>query len=62
MADTLKKTYVRLGPEFREWVVKLGIVKKDLYSLVGSYAQFYKHLHKELLKLGFKPSKSDSDL
>ena len=62
MADTMENIYIRLGLEFLEWAVKLAVVNKALNSLVGSHAQFYKNLCKELLKLGFKPSKADPDL
>ena len=62
MADMKEKIYTRLGPEFKDWAGKLAIVKKALYGLVGSCAQFHKHLCRELFKIGFKPKKADLNL
>jgi len=62
MANTKEKMYTKLGPEFGDWGGKTVLVKKALYGLIGSCAQFHKHLSMELSKLGFVPSKADSDL
>ena len=50
------------GPEFGDWSGKRAIIKKALYGLIGSCAQFHRHLCVELGKLGFVPSKADQDL
>eukprot|EP00957_Ditylum_brightwellii_P050169 3804221-Ditylum_brightwellii.AAC.1 len=54
--------HTRLGPEFGDWTGKLAIIRKSLYGLIGSCAQFHCHLCVELEKIGFKPSKADPDL
>jgi len=62
MADTKEKMYTKLGPEFGEWAGKTVRDKKALYGLIGSCAQFHKHLCAQLHKLGFVPSMADSYL
>ena len=62
MADTREHMYTRLGPEFGEWAGKRAIIKKALYGLIGSCAQFHRHLCIGLDRIGFKPSKADPDL
>ena len=62
MAFTKEKMYTCLGPEFGDWGGKLALINKALYGLVGSCAQFHRHLCSELTKLGFYPSKADQDL
>ena len=62
MANTKEKMWTRLGPEFGAWAGKKVIVKKALYGLCGSCSQFHKSLCVELHRLGFKPSKADSNL
>ena len=62
MADTKELMYTRLGPEFRDWAGKRAIIRKALYGLIGSCAQFHRHLCIELDRIGFKPSKADPDL
>ena len=62
MADTKEKMFTKLGPEFGEWGGRTVLVNKALYGLIGSCAQFHRHLCTELSKLGFKPSKADPDL
>eukprot|EP00957_Ditylum_brightwellii_P143908 10966035-Ditylum_brightwellii.AAC.1 len=52
----------RLGPEFGDWLFKLAIIRKVLYGLIGSCAQFHCHFCVELEKIGFKPSKPNPDL
>ena len=59
MADTKEKMYTNLGPEYGDWAGKTAIIKKALYGLIGSCAQFHRHLCVELTKLGFVPSKAD---
>eukprot|EP00957_Ditylum_brightwellii_P070849 5383919-Ditylum_brightwellii.AAC.1 len=53
MARTKEKMYTKLGPEFEDWAGKLAIIQQALYGLVGSCAQFHRHLCGELGKLGF---------
>eukprot|EP00957_Ditylum_brightwellii_P050170 3804222-Ditylum_brightwellii.AAC.1 len=53
MADTKEMMYTRLGPEFGDWAGKLAIVRKALYGLLGSCAQFHRYLCAELEKIGF---------
>eukprot|EP00957_Ditylum_brightwellii_P175139 13334419-Ditylum_brightwellii.AAC.1 len=62
IADTKERMHTKLGPEFRDWAGKTVIIKKALYGLTGSCAQFHHHLCGELYKLGFVPSKADQDL
>eukprot|EP00957_Ditylum_brightwellii_P044368 3366561-Ditylum_brightwellii.AAC.1 len=62
MVDIKEMLYSRLGPEFGDWAGKLAIIRKALYGLIGSCTQFHCHLCAELKKIGFKPSKADSDL
>jgi len=57
MAQTKEKMYTKLGPEFGDWAGKKVLVKKALHGLIGSCAQFHRHLSVELDKLGFYPSK-----
>eukprot|EP00957_Ditylum_brightwellii_P207736 15354306-Ditylum_brightwellii.AAC.2 len=54
--------YTRLGPESEDWAGKLAILRKALYGLIGSCAQFHHHIFAELEKIGFKPFKDDPDL
>jgi hypothetical protein len=62
MAKTKEKMYTCLGPEFDDWAGEKAIIQQALYGLVGSCAQFHRHLCGELAKLGFQPSKADQDL
>eukprot|EP00957_Ditylum_brightwellii_P195661 14907984-Ditylum_brightwellii.AAC.1 len=62
MPSTKEMMCTRLGPEFGDWTGKLAIIRKVLYGLIGSCAQFHCHLCTELEKTGFKPSKADPDL
>ena len=62
MADTKEKMFTKLGPEFGDWAGKTALIRKALYGLIGSCAQFHRHLCAELAKLGFKPSRADPDL
>ena len=59
MVDTKEKMYTKLGPEFGDWAGKTAIIKKALYGLMGSCAQFLQHLCVDPTKLGFVPSKAD---
>eukprot|EP00957_Ditylum_brightwellii_P088345 6729429-Ditylum_brightwellii.AAC.1 len=54
--------YTTLGPEFGDWSGKTALICNALYGLIGSCAQFHRHLCAELSKLGFRPSKADPDL
>eukprot|EP00957_Ditylum_brightwellii_P165554 12603521-Ditylum_brightwellii.AAC.2 len=62
MAETREKMYTKLGPELGNQDGKHAIIRKALYGLVGSCAQFHHHLCGEMAKLGFAPSKVDQDL
>ena len=62
MVDTKEKMYTKLGPEFGDWVGKTAIINKAFDGLIGSCAQFHRHLCVELTKFGFVPSKADQDL
>eukprot|EP00957_Ditylum_brightwellii_P151041 11501291-Ditylum_brightwellii.AAC.1 len=54
--------YTRLGPEFGDWAGKLVIIRKAMYGLIGSCAQFHFHPCVELEKICFKPSQANLDL
>lgn len=62
MAKTKEKMYTRLGPEFGHLAGKTVFVRKALYGLAGSCAQFHQHLSHHLFTMGFVPSKADSDV
>jgi hypothetical protein len=59
---TKELVYVIAGPEFGEHQGKTLIVDKGLYGLRSSAARFHEHLAAKLRSMGFKPSKTDSDL
>eukprot|EP00957_Ditylum_brightwellii_P100671 7672858-Ditylum_brightwellii.AAC.1 len=62
MAETKEIMYTRLGPEFGNWAGKLAIIRKGLYGVIGSCAQFHCQLCAEVEKKGFKSSKANPDL
>ena len=60
---TKEKVYIIAGPEFgKELQGRVLIVDKALYGLRTSCARFHEHCSDTLRKLGFVPSKADSDL
>ena len=62
-AYTSELKYTVLGPELGpQWAGKRVKIDKALYGLIGSCSSFHSHLCKQLYKIGFRPSKADSDL
>ena len=60
---TREKVYIIAGPEFGpELEGRILLIDKALYGLKTSGARFHEHLSLKLQKLGFVPSKADSDL
>lgn len=59
---TREKVYIIAGPEFGKHAGKRMLIDKGLYGLKTSAARFHEHLSAKLRKLGFKPSRADSDL
>ena len=60
---THEKLYIIAGPEFGpELQGKRLIIHKSLYGLRTSAARYHEHLSVTLRKLGFEPTKADSDL
>jgi hypothetical protein len=60
---TQEQVYIIAGPKFGpELCGKRLIIDKSLYGLKTSGARFHEHLSVELLKLGFKPTKADTDM
>jgi len=62
MATTKEKMYTTLGPKFGSMARKKVFVRKALYGLSGSCKQFHEHLSGHLFKMGFTPSKADTDV
>ena len=59
---TREKVYIIAGPEFGpDLAGKTLIIYKSIYGLRSSSARFHEHLSEYLRKLGYKPSKADSD-
>jgi hypothetical protein len=62
-ADTKEKVYVRCGPEFGpELEGRIAIIKKSLYGLKSSGAQWHAHFARTLHTLGFSPTRFDNDV
>ncbi len=62
-ADTKEKVYVRCGPEFGpELEGRIAIIKKSLYGLKSSGAQWHAHFAKTLYMMGFQPTRFDNDV
>jgi hypothetical protein len=60
-ADTKEKVYVRCGPEFGpELEGRIAIIKKSLYGLKSSGAQWHAHFAKTLYMMGFQPTRFDN--
>ena len=61
-AKTKEKVYTILGEEYESLGGKTLIFDKGLYGLKTSGARFHEHLSDILRKMGFNPSKTNSDL
>jgi hypothetical protein len=62
-AETKEKVYVRCGPEFGpDLEGRIAIIKKSLYGLKSSGAQWHTHFARTLHTLGFNPPRFDNDL
>jgi hypothetical protein len=62
-AETKEKVYVRCGPEFGpELEGRIAIIKKSLYGLKSSGAQWHAHFAKTLHTMGFNPTRFDNDV
>ena len=62
-AWTREKVYIIAGPEFgKELEGRVMIIQKSLYGLTTSAARWHEELSTTLLKMGFVPSKADSDV
>jgi hypothetical protein len=62
-ADTKEQVYVKCGPEFGpELEGRITIIKKSLYGLKSSGAQWHAHFAKTLYTMGFQPTRFDNDV
>jgi hypothetical protein len=62
-ADTKEKVYIRFGPEFGpELEGRIAIIKKSLYGLKSSGAQWHAHFAQTLYMMGFSPTRFDNDV
>jgi hypothetical protein len=61
-AKTNEKLYTILNEEYGDLAGKVLVFNKGLYGLRSSGARFHEHLSDILKKIGFLPSKADSDL
>jgi hypothetical protein len=59
---TRERVYTKAGPEWGPLAGCLMIVERSIYGLKTSAAAFHEVLAKSLLRLGFVPSRADSDL
>ena len=60
---THEKVYIVAGPEFGPKLAgKRLLIVKSLYGLASSAARYHEHCSEQLSKIGFKPTKADSDL
>ena len=59
---TREKVFIVAGPEFGEHEGKILIVVKSLYGLISSAARWHEALSYTPRKMGFVPSKADSDM
>ncbi len=61
--DTKEKKYVRCGPEYGpELEGRIAIIKKSLYGLKSSGAEWHSHFASTLYNLGFQPTRFDPDV
>jgi hypothetical protein len=58
---TRELCYIVAGPEFGNLEGEKLVIDKGLYVLKLSGARFHEHLSNKLRKMGYKPSKADSD-
>jgi hypothetical protein len=59
-AETKEKVYVRCRPEFGpELEGRIAIIKKSLYGLKSSGAQWHAHFARSLYLMGFNPTRFD---
>jgi hypothetical protein len=58
---TREKCYIVAGPEFGNLKGEKLIIDKGLYGLKSSGARFHEHLSDKIRKMGYHPSKADSD-
>ncbi len=62
-AETKEKVFVRCGPEFGpELEGCIAIIKKSLYGLKSSGAQWHAHFAKTLHTMGFTSTQFDNDV
>ncbi len=62
-ADTNEKVYTRCGPKFGpELEGRIAIIKKSLYDLKSSGAQWHAHFANTLHTMGFQPTRFDNDV
>ncbi len=62
-AETKEKVFVICGPEFGpELEGRIAIIKKSLYGLKSSGAQWHAHFAMTLHTLGFSPTRFDNDV
>ena len=62
-ADTSHKVYVPVTvPEFGSRSGKMIVIKRALYGLSASGADWYRHLSKTLRHIGFSPTRFDRDV
>ncbi len=60
---TQEKVYIVAGPEFGPKLVgKWILIEKSLYGLASSAARYHEYCSEQLAKLGFKPTKEDSEI
>jgi Reverse transcriptase (RNA-dependent DNA polymerase) len=58
---TREKVYIEAGKEFGETAGEKLIIDKGLYGLKSSSARFHEHLSAKCKRMGFLPTKADSD-
>jgi hypothetical protein len=58
---TRELCYIIAGPEFGDLEGEKLVIDKGLYGLKSSGARFHEHLSSKLRRMGYKPSKADSD-
>ena len=61
-AKTNERLYTNIGDDYGELSGKVLVFDKGLYGLRSFEAMFHEHLRDILRKIGFIPSKADSNL
>jgi hypothetical protein len=61
-SKTRETRYIIAGPEFGDLEGEKLVIDKGLYGLRTSSARFHEHLASKLRKMGYTPSKADTDL